>query len=297
MRLRGFAKKLLFGSAPCLRGRFPYYGYTVYFPPGSITFERACADGIYERNTTNLILALAEPGTTYFDVGANIGLLSVPVLAARTGVKVVSIEASPNTLPFLTKTHAVARRREDWTVIGAAVGAKSGEAEFWSGDVVLGAHDGLRDTGRGGAKRAVRVPVKTLDEIWQAQGYPTVSVIKMDIEGGECSALRGAKEIIARERPVFIIEWIDQNLKPYGIDPVELLTLCTAMSYKAYASPNLVPIDAKPMLKMAMAQTDTFILVPRARVSSRRAAQITMNEPSKQCPQMILTNSCNSIFL
>ena len=154
MRLRALAKRHLFGSLPLLRGRFPYYGHTVYFPLGSHLFERACVEGIYERDTTNLILALAEPGKTYFDVGANIGLLSVPVLAACPGVKVVSIEASPNTLPFLKKTHAVARRREDWTLVGAAVGAKSGEAEFWSGTVALGAFDGLRDTGRGGAKRA-----------------------------------------------------------------------------------------------------------------------------------------------
>jgi len=262
MRLRGRAKQLLFGSMPLLRGRFPYYGHTVHFPLGSITFERACSEGIYERDTTNLVLALAEPGTTYFDVGANIGLLSVPVLALRPGVKVVSIEASPDTLHFLKKTHAVARRREDWTVIEAAVGAEGGEAEFWSGNVALGAFDGLRDTGRGGEKRVVRVPVNTLDEIWQAQGYPSVSVVKMDIEGGEYFALQGAKELTTRARPIFIVEWARENLEPYGIDSAELLGLCAAMSYGAHASPNLVPIDAKPMLTMAMAQTDTFILVP-----------------------------------
>ena len=268
MRLRGLAKKLLFGSTPCLRGRFPYYGHTVYFPLGSITFERACAEGTYERDTTNLILALAESGTTYFDVGANIGLLSVPVLAARPGVKVVSIEASPSTLRFLKKTHAVAGRREDWTVVGAAVGLKSGEAEFWSGDVALGAHDGLRDTGHGGAKRAVRVPIRTLDEIWQERGRPAVSVIKMDIEGGESLALQGAKEIIAQTRPIFIVEWADENLGAYGIKSEELLDLCGAMTYVPYASPTLVPMETKTILKMAMAQTVMFVLVPQER--SRR---------------------------
>jgi FkbM family methyltransferase len=99
----------------------------------SITFERACAEGIYERDTTYLILALGEPKTTYFDIGADIELLSAPVLALRPSVKVVPIEPSPDTLCFLKKTHAAAPRREDWTIIGAAVGAENGEAEFWSG--------------------------------------------------------------------------------------------------------------------------------------------------------------------
>src|SRR5262249_31774258 len=133
VRLRGVAKKMLFGAAPFLRGRFPYYRHTVYFPLGSFTFERACAEGIYEQDTTYLILALVEPETTYFDVGANIGLLSVPVLAACPGVSVVSIEPSPDTLHFLRKTRAAAPRKEDWTVIGAAVGPENCEAEFWCG--------------------------------------------------------------------------------------------------------------------------------------------------------------------
>ena len=209
---------MLFGSAPFLRGRFPYYGHTVHFPPGSTTFECACAEGIYERDTTCLILALAEPGTTYFDVGANIGLLSVPVLAERPFVKVVSIEASPDTLHFLRKTHAAAPRREDWTIIGAAVGSENGEAEFWSSGGAMGAFDGLRDTGRGGRKSAVRVPLRALDQIWETCGCPAISVVKMDIEGGEYCGLQGAKSIIARERPVFVVEWTELNLRAYGIN-------------------------------------------------------------------------------
>ena len=127
MRVRGLAKRLLFGTAPFFRGRFRYYGQVVYFPLGSSTFERVCEEGIYEREVTNLILALAKPGTTYFDVGANIGLLSVPVLSVCPTVKVVSIEASPDTLRFLRKTQLTAQCSDNWVVIGAAVAAKAGE--------------------------------------------------------------------------------------------------------------------------------------------------------------------------
>jgi FkbM family methyltransferase len=262
MRLRGFAKKMLFGSVPFLRGRFPYYGHTVHFPLGCTTFEYACAEGFYERDATYLILALVEPGTTYFDVGANIGLLSVPVLAVRPFVKVVSIEASPDTLHFLRKTHAGAPRREDWTIIGAAVGSESGETEFWSGGGATGAYGGLRDTGRGGRKSPMRVPLRTLDEIWESCGRPAISVVKMDIEGGESDALQGAKSIIARERPVFVVEWTDLNLHAYGIGSERILQLCTEIGYSLYASPNLIPVATDLILKMAMSQTATFILVP-----------------------------------
>ena len=268
MRLRALAKRHLYGSVPLFRGRFPYYEHTVHFPLGCSLFKRACAEGIYERENTNLILSLAVPGTTYFDVGANIGLLSVPVLAAHPSVKVISIEASPNTLSFLRKTHAASRRREDWTIIGAAIGASNGEGEFWSGPVALGAFDGLRDTGRGGPKCRVQVPVRALDDIWQEQGHPPISLIKMDIEGGEYFALKGALNIIARAKPVFIIEWTEMNLASYSIDPDALLQLCAAINYAPYAGHNLVRIDTKPILRLAMAQTETFLLVPHERIKS-----------------------------
>jgi FkbM family methyltransferase len=263
MRVRSLAKRLLFGTAPFFRGRFRYCGQVVYFPLGSSTFERVCEEGIYEREVTNLILALAEPGTTYFDVGANIGLLSVPVLSACPTVKVVSIEASPDTLPFLRKTQLRAQRSGNWVVIGAAVAAKVGEAEFWSSwGGTMGAFDGLRDTGRGGRKRVVRVAVRTLDDIWREQGCPPVSIVKMDIEGGEYQALRGAKELISQARPTFIIEWNDKNLGAYGVKAEELLSLGEEMSYKLYACPNLIPVGTRALLRMAMTQTETFILVP-----------------------------------
>jgi FkbM family methyltransferase len=262
MRVRGLAKRWLFGATPIFRGSFRYYGQVVYFPLGSSTFERACQEGIYERDVTNLILALAKPATTYFDVGANIGLLSVPVLSVCPTVKVVSIEASPDTVPFLRKTQLRAQRSGKWVVIDAAVAAKAGEAEFWSGGGAVDAFGGLRDTGRGGRKRVARVAVRTLDDIWREQGCPPVSIVKLDIEGGEYQALRGAKEVISQALPTFIIEWNEKNLTAYGVKSEELLSLCEEMSYTIYACPSLFQVRSQTLLSMAMTQTETFILVP-----------------------------------
>jgi FkbM family methyltransferase len=271
IRPRALAKRLVFGTAPFFRGRFRYFDQVVHFPLGSHVFERACEEGIYERDVTNLILNLAEPETTYFDVGANIGLLSVPVLALCPTVKVLSIEPSPATLPFLGRTHLTAERSKDWTVIGAAVGAKAGEAEFWSSGGAMGAFDGLRDTGRGGRKHVVRVPVRTLDDIWREKGCPPVSIMKLDIEGGEYHALQGASELISHEKPVLVIEWAEQNLAAYGIRPEEVLHLCAEMRYVAYACPSLIFIGAQAILKRTMRYTETFILAPAndGRVSNR----------------------------
>src|SRR4051812_33461768 len=101
--VRSFAKQVLFGAVPFVRGRFSYFGHPVFFPLGSHIFKRACREGIYEQETLDLLLALVRPQSTYLDVGANIGLLSIPVLVSHPNVNVVSIEASPETLTCLRK--------------------------------------------------------------------------------------------------------------------------------------------------------------------------------------------------
>ena len=262
MRLRGFAKKVLFGSVLGLRGRFSYFGHSVYFPPRSNLFDAACAEGIYERTTLDLILSLVKPGTTYFDVGANIGLMSVPILAKRPEVKIVSIEASPIALDCLRRTHAAATRRDDWKIVGVAVGAGSGETEFWSAGGGQDAFSGIRDTGRGGIKQSVKVPLGTIDEIWRSCGSPLVSVIKLDIEGGESLALRGARACVSTTKPALIIEWVEQNLQAYDLRPDHLFLLCDTLGYAAYAVPTLTRVDGPGILTAAMAQTYVFLLLP-----------------------------------
>jgi FkbM family methyltransferase len=262
MNFRSALKRIVFGKMPFLRGRFKYFGHTVFFPLGSYIFDRACKEGVYERDLINLIFAIVEPNTTFIDVGANIGLLSVPLLSICPTVSVLSIEASPHTLPFLQRTQSAAKCPDRWSVVGTAVGATSGEVEFWAAGGALGAFDGLKDTGRGGPKRPVQVRVQTLDQIWHQHGRPRVSVIKIDIEGGEYDAVRGAAELISSCRPILLLEWFAQNLAPYNIEFERILDLCQDLNYVLYACPTLMSVSTRAMLKIAMTRTDTFVLAP-----------------------------------
>jgi FkbM family methyltransferase len=262
LRLRGEFKRLVYGSLPLLRGAFPYYGCQVFFPTHSHMFERACVEGIYEQDTLRLVLSLVKPQTTYIDVGANIGLLSIPVLTESSEAKVISIEASPDTLRYLERTRAESRYADRWSVAGYAVGRSRGAAAFWVSNTENGAFDGLKDTGRGGAKQAIVIDVLPLDEVWRAAGSPQVSVIKIDVEGGEMDVIAGAQALIARDQPALIIEWSLLNLPAYNIEPGCLFDICGEIGYRPYAYPPLLAIDHETLLRAAMSQTETFLLLP-----------------------------------
>ena len=82
-----------------LRGYFIYFGQKVYFPKNSTTFLSTLHAGVYESNVLALINAYCKPDSYFFDIGTNIGTISIPVLSNNSNIKVVSFEASPNTLP------------------------------------------------------------------------------------------------------------------------------------------------------------------------------------------------------
>lgn len=262
MRLRGRLKRIVYGTKPFYRGSFPYFEHQVHFPLGSHLFERVCHEGIYEHQTLELLLRLLGQAETYIDVGANIGLLSVPILMQRPEVRVISLEASPETLGYLRATRDNSPYLDRWSIVGCAAGASSGSTTFWAARPENGAFDGLKNTGRGGDGRTVVVDIRTLDEIWRDNGAPKVSLVKIDVEGGEAGVIQGARSLIERDRPVFVIEWSWLNLPAYGIEPSHLLKLCREIGYQAYAFPGLIEVGTTTILRLAMSTTETFLLVP-----------------------------------
>ena len=261
MRLRGKLKQIAYGRRPFYRGTFPYFDHDVHFPFRSHLFDRACAEGIYEQEILELISCFIGQAGTYIDIGANIGLMSIPVLMRRPDVHVISVEASPETLRLLEKTRDASPHRARWAVFGCAVGRSIGIATYWAAQPENSAFDGIKDTGRGGAKQSVTVKMRTVDDLWQEAGRPVVSIAKIDVEGGEVDVIAGARTLIERDRPALVIEWNRQNLQAYGVEHGKILEVCREIGYRLFAYPGLFEVSEEAILRVAMMQTETFLLV------------------------------------
>ncbi len=109
----------------------------------------------------------------------------------------------------------------------AAVSDRKGRAEFQYVE---------NDPGYSGLRRrlydrpdpqvvALQVETTTLDEAL-AVGH-AVAFVKIDIEGGEYHALRGAVNTIARCRPVIVFEAGRASTGQYGVTPDELYAFVT----------------------------------------------------------------------
>lgn len=154
------------------------------------------------------VMAMARPGATAVDVGANIGIFTYGFLAR--GADVCAIEPQPACakqieafyrLGFPRPNGEVKRGRLSLHVEALSdapgtavlyVPLKDGKVDDESASLKPGAGDSLR----------IEVPVRRLDDY----GLERVAVIKIDVEGREIPAIEGAAATIARWRPSLLVE-------------------------------------------------------------------------------------------
>ena len=260
MTVRQAIKRWLYGSCPGIAGAFPYFGVRVHFPRRSIIFEAACGQGIYEQHNLQAMLAFARAGSVVLDVGANIGLMTVPVLASRPEVRVVSFEASPGTLAYLSKTRAGCAYANRWEIVPKAAGREAGTAAFSVSAPASGAYDGLRSTQRAEPEKVITVEVTTVDAEWRRLKCPEVSVIKIDVEGGEYDVLLGAADCIARCQPAVVLEWGQRNFEAYGRSMGDLLAIARKLGYRVWALPYFAEVADPAALRLYASVTESFLL-------------------------------------
>jgi FkbM family methyltransferase len=227
-------------------------------------FTEACRQGIYERLVVELICKLVRPHSVYFDIGANIGLMAIPPLRACPTATVVSLEPSPSTLPYLTRTASESKYAARWRVMPCAVGSAEHEQEFMLCGPEFSAYEGFTDTHRASVISKTRVKVTTLDRIWDDLQRPDISVIKIDVEGAENEVFKGMGCCLERTRPPIVCEWNRLNLAANHCPVESILEFCKEVNYRLFSIPNLIPVECQVALQTQMLLTENFLLVPNS---------------------------------
>jgi FkbM family methyltransferase len=209
-----------------------------------------------------LLRRLTSRGGWVFDVGANIGAIALPLLEGNRDTHVVSFEPSPNSLPYLLRTHAGSPYRDRWVIVEKALSDTQTLGDFHIADAARGAFDGFADTGRAGPTREITVPVTRLDTEWARLGRPRVAVIKIDVEGAELGVLGGARECLAAQRPPVLTEWNAENLRAYRSPAHCLFDFAKEHGFEVYGVPSLVRATDGASLAVLMLQTESFLLWP-----------------------------------
>jgi FkbM family methyltransferase len=150
-----------------------------------------------------LVASICDGRKTFLDVGAHIGSVMSAVRLHNRSVRMIGVEAMPD------KADNLRRKFPDAIIHGCAVAESSGDTVFYIDMRRTGYSSLIRPVGNPKGVREIVVPVKRLDDIIPDSD---IDVVKMDIEGAELGALRGATGLLSRNSPVVMFESGPQKL-------------------------------------------------------------------------------------
>jgi FkbM family methyltransferase len=161
--------------------------------------------GSFEDAEVKTLMDAARSGRVAIDIGANVGIFTIPLArAVGTDGAVWAFEPLPENVDRL-RANVRDNELTNVRVVAAAASDTDGALSFQvAGDSAYGSTREVFSDWRTG--RSLTVPGVRLDSEWRACGMPHVSVIKIDVEGAELAALRGAQAVIRRCRPVLLVE-------------------------------------------------------------------------------------------
>jgi FkbM family methyltransferase len=177
---------------------------------------------------------LVNPGDTCIDCGANQGIYSLclAMLVGNTG-HVIAVEPQPYATRRI-RLSALYNGFDQIVVVEAAISDLPGFADLHIFDELVSA--GLNRTGG----QVLRVKTTSIDHLSEVFSLKKISFIKLDVEGAELDALRGAKRVIARDKPAIIFELIGD---PYGEKPNDLWLELVSLGYRIFCLRNNELVD------------------------------------------------------
>ena len=174
--------------------------------------------------------------TVFVDIGANFGYFTC-LGAARIGTagkgQVFAVEPNPSCLKLLERNLVINWSMAPVSLFRGAVGDMEGRVKLAvprnrAANASLSVHAQRRDEAD-----LVDVEIKRLDQVLPA-GL-AVDFLKIDVEGHELAALKGASEVICRSPNLRIVmEWSPSQIQEAGYPVTALIELLRQMGLRAF---------------------------------------------------------------
>jgi len=165
------------------------------------------ARGSYEPHVMALISDILEADSISIDIGANIGVITVAMAWASPRGRVHAFEAAPSNFEYLVRNV----RQNGLDQVAAenlAILDEHTEIELSYVEDVAGCSFyspvGVRE---GRSERVSAVPLDEWVATGSLRGGGPIRLIKLDVEGAEIRALRGAFRTLREHRPRLLIEF------------------------------------------------------------------------------------------
>lgn len=173
--------------------------------------------GLGEKTSRDRLFEMLPPEGVLYDIGAHEGVYSITCKLQRPDITVVSFEPMAERLRRNLKLNQL----DDSLVQELAVGDKPGHVKMVSNQ---------RSSNHVADQGDVTVELVRIEDHVARSGLPAPSGIKLDVEGMEFPALRGAEQLLRQHQPLVMCE-INASHRRYGVEIPEFARFMQSLGY------------------------------------------------------------------
>jgi len=265
------AGRLVFNSSVNATRPLLVQGHQMFLAPeGSYASPDMVVDR-YERATTDLFKNLLEPGMVFVDVGANIGYFSLLAakLVGQEG-KVYAFEPEPGNHGLLRKNIEI-NSYSNIQAIQKAISDKTESTLLFLSALDTGSHSLYSEAARG-VQESVEITTTTIDEFLESEGWPSINLMKIDVEGAELGVLAGMESLVERSPNMkLVVEYCPFLIQSTGANPSDLLTKLSSMKFLIQIiddSKGVMPLETSDLMSITdkLLKQETYINILCSRI-------------------------------
>jgi len=195
-----------------------------------ILFNEAVENGINEKYFVELVSKILKPEDIVMDLGGNIGTHSILMSNIVSEGKVFTFE--PQSLIYsILQNNILLNNRKNIDTYRFACSDKDFETISMEPYSFMGKriNTGALRVDLNGVSGDLAL-TRTIDSF----NFEKLNFIKIDIQGSEVKALRGAKKTIAKLKPYMFIEIEQQHLLAMNTSAKELIEIILSLGYSLY---------------------------------------------------------------
>lgn len=174
------------------------------------------------------LLAELEPDDVFYDIGANVGMYTCFVGQVLPAEQIIAFEPHPTNVRRLRENLNLNGIGAD--IVDCALSNEEGESEL-----VVDRRDeagaGRHALAVGEEEKTMTIELITGDTLVAENRIPAPTIIKIDIEGAELSALRGLRESLAESCRLCYVEVHPDRIERYGGTAEEIETFFSELGF------------------------------------------------------------------